>query len=184
MNGAWGAGHSTAIEARLTAQALDLALTTSGSLGVAPVGAIVAWTNHITGTPALPANWELCDGTPVANTSSPMVGQNKPSLNGAGGTGHFLRGSDVTGTIQAQQVITHNHAFGTLVISPNPHSHGVANSGANASPGLAATNAISGTTPTTSVSLAIAGSTDVPSTANGTETRPINMSVKWIIRVV
>lgn len=45
-----------------------------------PVGMIVGWHKSMTGTPPLTEAWEECDGSPVANASSPYFGQNLPDL--------------------------------------------------------------------------------------------------------
>lgn len=76
--------------------------------GIVPIGSIMAWTNHITGTPALPDGWKLCDGTAISDADSPMNGQTVPNLNSATSTfgnasGRYLRGSTTSGTSLADR---------------------------------------------------------------------------------
>lgn len=73
-----------------------------------PIGTIVAWTNHISGTPALPTGWVRCDGSTISVSGSPLNGQATPNLNGtftteAGVTssyGRFLRGHSLSGAFE------------------------------------------------------------------------------------
>lgn len=67
-------------------------------LGRVPVGSIVAWTNHITGTPqTLPAEFVQCLGQTITDPASPMRGQALPNLGGSGGT-NFLSGTTTSGS--------------------------------------------------------------------------------------
>ncbi|MCS6982472.1 MAG: hypothetical protein NZM65_09810, partial [Flavobacteriales bacterium] len=73
-----------------------------------PIGAIIAWVNHIPGTPPLPPGWVECNGGTVSDPESPLNGQPIPDLNntpsGTFGTpsgGYYLRGT--TGTTGVTQ---------------------------------------------------------------------------------
>ncbi|MCX7650236.1 MAG: hypothetical protein N2050_06750 [Flavobacteriales bacterium] len=76
-----------------------------------PIGAIIAWVNHLTGTPSLPPGWVECNGGTVSDSESPINGQPIPNLNntpsGTFGTpsgGYYLRGTTgTTGGTQADR---------------------------------------------------------------------------------
>jgi hypothetical protein len=76
-----------------------------------PIGAIIAWVNHLPGTPALPPGWVECNGGTVSDPESPINGQPIPNLNnipsGTFGTpsgGYYLRGTTgTTGTTQSDR---------------------------------------------------------------------------------
>lgn len=102
--------------------------------GQVPVGGVIPWFGNITGVPALNANWEECDGTAIANTSSPMFGQNKPALNGTtDATRIILRGSTTSGG-------TGGAATVTLTTTELPaHTHTIASVNNNSGAGTANT---------------------------------------------
>lgn len=188
MAGAFPHAFKDTVAGTQAAYALDASL---GVSGIVPVGAIVAWTTHVIGTPSvLPDNWKLCDGTVINNFLSPMNGRNVPSLNGAGGTGHFLRGSDVSGSLQAEgtnllahvhDLNSHQHAAGTLKVG----SAGVGNTAGTLTNTVSRTGATvlqTGEVAATGSTAAAVGNTAGPSTTSA-ETRPINMTVKWAMRI-
>lgn len=74
-----------------------------------PVGSIVAWANAISNMPALPRGWAACNGQAVEDVESPLLGQQLPDLNGAGGgsEGRFLRGAASSGGVGGSA--THVH---------------------------------------------------------------------------
>lgn len=122
-----------------------------------PVGSIVAWHKSAAGVSSLPAGWLECDGSTVSDSSSPLNGLVLPDLNGSG---RFLRGGSVSGTLQADELRSHVHQQ--------------------------TTGACCGGLP--DGILAQMHSGQFGSTLNtiatgGAETRPINMSVVWIIRI-
>lgn len=99
----------------------------TGSEMSVPIGAIIPWTNHITGTPALPPQYWLCDGSEITDPDSPMCGQYTDDLNG---TGRYLKGDDDSGLLESGEVKAHSHGKGTLnIISSGNHAH---NAGPNA----------------------------------------------------
>ena len=136
---------------------------------IQPVGSIIAWTDHIAGTPSMPDNWKLCDGTAISDADSPMNGETVPDLNG---DGRFLRGGATSGTEQTDTFQGHKHS-----VTPQHCFPWVGTGGDNA--GATGTQQKSTTiivgNPTTD------GANGTPRTAN--ETRPINITVKWIIRI-
>lgn len=76
-----------------------------------PIGGVIAWVNHLTGTPSLPAGWVECNGGTISDSESPINGQSIPNLNnvptGTFGTpsgGYYLRGTTgTTGGTQADR---------------------------------------------------------------------------------
>ena len=83
----------------------------SSSLGLVPIGSIIAWHASMTGVPTLPSGWQLCNGTIISDPDSPMNGQNTPNLNNSVPTssgiyssgGRYLRGASSSGTMQIDQ---------------------------------------------------------------------------------
>lgn len=123
---------------------------------IAPVGTILAWHKDWGTTPALPEGWLECDGQTVNDSESVFNGMSTPDLNGQA---RFLRGGSTSGTLQADELKSHSHQIY-----------------------WGATNTIG--TPVGAGNVARIGSTgDFIQATGGAETRPINMSVVWIIRV-
>lgn len=137
--------------------------------GVMPIGSILAWTNHITGTPALPIGWQRCDGSVIADAASPMNGQNVPDLNGEY---RFLRGSSTSGTEQADAMQGHHHSCTGKSETDGTNTYGHQTGGVHIFEGYAADTV---TAPITD------GANGTPRTAY--ETRPRNMFVIWIMRI-
>ncbi len=127
-----------------------------------PVGSIIAWHNGIAGTPALPDGWMRCDGGVVSDSASPLNGQTLPDLNG---TGRFLRGGSAAGTLQADEFRSHNHGNGAYqyLLRSTCNSTAQFNDVSCGEPDILSSAPI------------------LP--AGGSETRPVNMSVVWIMRV-
>ncbi len=128
-----------------------------------PIGSIIAWHKNLGGVPSLPPQYVECNGQALNDPSSLLNGQIIPNLNGEG---RFLRGSNVAGTMQADELKSHNHQ----VISSWPSAtctewHVVADW---MDPGEGVTWENWGP------SLTHTG---------GSETRPINMSVVWIMKI-
>lgn len=69
-----------------------------------PIGSIMAWHKSMPGTPTLPEGWVECNGQPVDDARSPYDGQVIPNLNGLPDPsytgGRFLRGGAVSGVMQ------------------------------------------------------------------------------------
>lgn len=175
----------------------DLKLTSAPyahrTAAIPPIGSIIAWHKDFTNVPELPEGWLECDGVTVI-PDGPLVGQTMPDLNPSG---MFLRGSTgVSGTPQGDAtslpndgwtVNTHTHSH---TVSSQSHSHTV--DGHN--PG--------GAQITSTVEIGGSGDNADPPTSSHThqhtlgsdphnhtitggdsETRPVNISVVWIMRV-
>lgn len=139
-----------------------------------PIGTILAWHKSMTNTPSLPSSgeWIECNGQTLSDTASPYHNRVIPNLNGAASTGHFLRGSDTSGVFQLDAFQGHWHAAfeeGFAIGAAGPiyvlRPWGAGNQANGSS-----------RTPTTDDGL-----NNTPRTA--TETRPVNMSVVWIMKV-
>ena len=122
-----------------------------------PVGTIIGLHKSMTGVPALPGTWVECSGQVINDSNSPMNGETVPDLNG---DARFLRGSSTSGTEEADMFEDHTHT----------HSYIVGQGNGAGSWGMAA----GGSDLATITSIGSEG---------GAETRPINMSVIWIMRI-
>lgn len=128
---------------------------------VLPVGTIIAWYNY-TGT-YLPANWVKCNGGVVSDSDSPINGKAIPNLNGEK---RFLRGGSTAGALEADELKSHTHQVISSWPSGNATEwHVVANW---SDPGEGPTSDMDGPSLTDT---------------GGTETRPINMTVIWIMKI-
>ena len=134
---------------------------------ILPVGSIIAW--HKTLYNSLDTtHWVECNGGTVrTDVGSPIGGASIPNLNG---DGRFLRGSSTSGTLQADAFQGHMHA-------PLNGSGFIGTGGSNNWLGSGSSLSVNSTTdnPVTD------GVNGTPRTAN--ETRPINMSVVWIMKI-
>lgn len=160
-----------------------------------PVGSIVAWHVDLPGTPALPDRWMPCDGQLVTDPDSPYLGETLPDLNGEA---RYLRGGMFSGMMQDDSTAAnglaatagpagnHSHSMG----SAGAHSHSRTNvGGIGGTRGFAAAGDQSGTTSTNTAgnhthSIGTAGEhTHAVSLTGDAETRPITMTVVWIMRI-
>jgi hypothetical protein len=138
--------------------------TPSPPNALVPVAGIVAWHKSIPGAPpSLPDGWLECNGQTVTDSASPLNGQLLPNLNG---DGRFLRGSASSGTMQADDFKSHSHAMnGTNVdivtVVPSGGDQTIPHGGGGG----------------------LFGATTGTASTGGSETRPVNMSVVWIIRI-
>ncbi len=135
---------------------------------VLPVGSIMAWVDYP--GRALPANWKRCDGSTILDSGSPLNNLATPNLNGEK---RFLRGGTTARSgnnyiMQDDAFQGHYHSGGLTVGSSgstnvydwNGPGH------LNSVPvGAPVTDGVNGT----------------PRIAN--ETRPINMTVIWIMKI-
>lgn len=164
-------------------------------LEAAPVGSILAWHVDLMGTPPLPSSWQMCDGQMVTDPASPYFGQTLPDLNGEG---RYLRGGVFSGVLQDDATATnglsvsiatagsHTHSMG----SAGAHSHTRTNvGGIGGTRGFASAGSQSGVTGTSTAgnhthSIGSAGNHSHTTMLDGdTETRPVTMSVVWILRI-
>ncbi|MCD4813762.1 hypothetical protein K8S19_08740 [bacterium] len=127
-----------------------------------PIGTILAWhKSYLAVTPDLPNQFVECNGQIVDDLESPYHGGIVPDLNGEK---RFLRGSNISGTPQADQLRQHGH---TTSAKRRKSSSKDADSG-NDKYSIDSDNATVG---------------NVTGADAGDETRPINMSVVWIIKI-
>jgi len=127
---------------------------------ITPIGTIMAWHKSLggaSGTPSLPEGWVQCDGQTLSDSESVYDGEVIPNLNGGA---RFLRGSATSGTEQAPSAVTAlgGTGSGETFVEDNDGTRSTA-----FSQGRSVTGA------------------GTPITAY--KTRPINMSVVWIIRI-
>ncbi|MCW3078529.1 MAG: hypothetical protein JWO32_3138 [Bacteroidetes bacterium] len=187
-------------------------------VGGDPIGTVQAFLKSMPSTPILPWGWVECNGQVLADPESPYNGQTIPDLNNSR---RFLRGDLTSGTLEAEDVISHTHT-GTTSGAPN-HDHGGSTGSVNSTNGrivpwddnfsqdqmdAATTGALGNATPPGGLpwnGLGTVGNfittidqldhthvinpdgahnhTFTTNSTGGTETRPINMSVVWIIRI-
>jgi hypothetical protein len=145
---------------------LDVKGAISG-FGIVPIGSIIAWHKNLTGVPDLPDGWVECNGDTLNDSDSPLNGQTIPDLNGEE---RFLRGSSTSGVSQADAFQGHWHQIYFEIHSENgssirTDSFASGSSSSSTAVRQAITDGVNGT----------------PRVAS--ETRPINMSVVWIMRV-
>lgn len=132
-----------------------------GSLGLSPIGSVVAWLKSLTGTPTIPIGWVECNGQTISDAESVYDGVTIPDLNGSLGSGlkgYFLRGHSESGLTETSQNLAHTHSYGVDTV-------GTYASGSYISSGHTADV-----------------TRDLPS-SGGTEARPSNYSVVWIMRI-
>lgn len=129
-----------------------------------PIGSIIAW-HRALGVLVLPDGWEECDGSTVKDRESAMYGVTKPDLNGEG---RFLRGNATSGIMQDATHVYDNPGTGSLVVG-TANTTGIYNSDGTFSHSLQYRDVMSTGSGVTTVS-------------NYYATRPINMSVVWIIK--
>lgn len=145
-----------------------------------PIGAMIPWHKSLTGVPDLPECWAECDGSVVTDVESTLFGQTLPDSNG---DEVFLRGGSVSGVSQLDALQGHRHKFNspqgndaTAVDYSTNQESGTADRDRITKGGdTAAANDFFITDPVTD------GVNGTPRTAD--ETRPVNMSVVWIMRI-
>ena len=124
-------------------------------LQIVPIGAILPWAKSLTDVPALPGAWVECNGQTLSDADSVLNGQTIPDLNG---DARFLRGSSTSGTEQADTFKSHLHSI------PTTSTDGQGGIATGSNTGMGGYSYNSGST-------------------GDSETRPINYSVVWIMRV-
>jgi hypothetical protein len=129
---------------------------------LSPIGSVVAWLKSYTNTPALSDNWVECNGQTLDDEDSVYDGQTIPNLNGSLGSGlkgYFLRGHSSSGETETSQNLAHTHSLPSTDYDTTPT--GGAYSASNDKNERTNTTGSSG----------------------GTEARPSNYSVVFIMRV-
>lgn len=140
-----------------------------------PIGTILAWHKSFTGTPALPPQYRECNGQVVNDIESPYYNRTLPDLNT---TARFLRGGTASGVMQSDAFQGHWHArrwtntagpnYGVTYTSSSKADMdmtGLTGEATNYGIGNATTDNVNGS-PRTAV-----------------ETRPVNMTILWIIKI-
>lgn len=142
-----------------------------------PVGSIIAWHKSLQGSPVLQDGWVECNGQTVSDPASPYNGKNVPNLNGnrdyadskGNPRGLFLRGGAASGTYQKDTVIDHKH---TYIYDKIKFKGGDAQIDSDYE--YALNNDVSNLT---------LGVNGIDGDRISDETRPVNMSVVWIMRI-
>ena len=173
----------------------------AGFLSTLPLGSIIAWHRDLLeqGALSLPPGWVECNGQTLDDPESRFHGSIIPNLNlvdqsdlleGREG-GAFLRGAPRSGELQQDELQTHTHQdrghrhfrnaehaaeLAWRNVSPEPGAHGVPGPGPDRFFNL---NQVESATAN------LAGPTAFGAGAarHGAETRPVNMSVIWIMKV-
>lgn len=150
--------------------------------GMVPIGSIVAWHKDLFGTSALPDGWVECNGQTLSDPDSPFVGQTIPDLNGEG---RFLRGGTSSGVDQVDEFKAHAHSAGSYSAAGSEHQHRYTSKCFDdfTCDGHALTNLLN-----YGSALSLSGwhghsIIGTSASTGSTETRPVNMSVVWIMRV-
>ncbi len=164
----------------------------TGAFDTLPLGTILAWHRDIAGNPELPDGWVECNGQLVDDPLSPFhqVPNVVPNLNDTRQSwnfrGSFLRGGNTSGLWQDDQFQGHGHR------ESSGHTHreqgGIRSDFSNFTGGIQGQDV-----PRPDLPQIITYPTQVTvdtmiGTVNGTpragsETRPVNMSVIWIMKV-
>ncbi len=143
-----------------------------------PIGAIVAWHKNLTGMPDLPDNFVECNGSEILDSDSPLFGQHSPNLNGSikswNSKGSFLRGGSSSGEFQ-------NDAFQGHNVQLNGSHSWAVNEGWYAPLQGSYIHGDHYNSSFEEGKLLPDGSNGDLRTAS--ETRPVNMSVVWIMRI-
>ena len=161
------------LDERVTGQDTRLTAAENTITRISPVGTILAWHKNLgPGTLELPAGWLECDGQLVSDAASPFNGQNLPDLNGQR---RFLRGSTTSGLLENSQFAQHTHRNNIIMRYGHPTWIDLSSGFHDMGSPFGGTAALNNAAPGGNANVGFAGS--------GTETRPINMSVVWIIRV-
>ena len=89
------------------------------TVGTIPIGCVTWQAGNITGCPAMPANFQLCNGAAIANALSPMNGQNTPNYTGSNA---FIRANTTAGATGGTSAHNHKwHEQNTVADAAHPH---------------------------------------------------------------
>ena len=169
------------------AEAIKLAIDASALSAAPPVGSVIGLRTDLPGVsyPSV-GTWMALDGQVVDDPESQFNGLVLEDWNG---DGRFLRGGTVAGVEQAQATLAHDHtiahthdighghtfdlddgAFGLATVPPGNASSGITVTGTG--------------TPVNNFAGSSGGSSAASSgSSGGAETRPVNGSVTWIMRI-
>lgn len=169
-------------------------IQTRMTLNAMPVGSIVGWHKDFPGAPPRPPDgWVECNGPPDLNIYPELTDSkvdfsgvpnlndpNKPGfINGYGG-GAFLRGSTASGAFERDSTKIPNAAF-TTGNTQGGHNHTLPGGDTGRPIDSTFQNGGNGR----SFSISVSGGNHGHNITGGgdAETRPVNMSVVWIMRV-
>ena len=145
----------------------QVATEVAASAGFVPIGAILPWHKSFTNTPALPSGFVECNGQTLSDAGSVYNGQTIPNLNG---DARFIRGGSTSGVEQADAMQGHRHGqtYNLWVNKNSGNNLGTGSSFADVDGGAILDPIADGVNGT-------------PRVAD--ETRPINITMVWIMRV-
>ncbi len=149
----------------------------------APIGSILAWHKNFASTPPLPDGWAECNGQTVSDVDSPYSGQNLPNLNGEA---RFLRGATSSGTLQNDQLQAHKHTdsgHSHLFTRPRWFSNETTSGDSMFYGQTGAADNHDSWTNTGQAQIGDPVTSSGGSVRYGSETRPSNMSVVWIMKI-
>lgn len=157
-------------------------------IALPPIGAVIAWHKSMAGVGPLDPDggWVECNGQTIVDASSPLNGQVVPDLNGGR---RFLRGGATSGTLEADALQSHRHADAghghtmerpgwrdgdsvTPLVMLHNQPSAILLPGLNGAVSTGVANIGNPTNDPASSAVRTAG-----------ETRPLNMSVVWIMRI-
>lgn len=143
-----------------------------------PIGAILPWHRDLDGVPGeLPIGWVPCNGPLTQDPESEVDMQRIPNLNGEH---RFLRGSTNSGILESYATAIPIAPF--VIGTAGEHNHAIDRRG----PTGAVTATVEGggsSGDQGAIGTRTAGAHTHPLAGGDSETRPINMSVVWIIRI-
>lgn len=165
-----------------------------------PIGSIVAWHRDFGSgaVPPLPSGWLECDGQTVDDAASPLDGLALPNLNGES---RFVRGSTLSGIFQEDATALPSTPFEISGVGDHTHTingvgdhnHGIDRrgpggplSGEIEGAGSSGDQPTVGTLPAGAHTHSMQGAgahTHLLNAGGDSETRPVNMTVIWIMRV-
>jgi hypothetical protein len=151
-----------------------------------PVGCIMAWHKSLfTSTPTLQSNFVECNGQTLNDAESPLNGKIIPNLNGVasgvginnvtGKPGVYLRGAETSGTGSDDQMQGHYHYR-----NPTGTQEWTPTTTAGSQYGFPSGAYVIGSAVTTGSPVSD-GTNGGPRV--GTETKPVTMTVVWIMRI-
>ncbi len=148
-----------------------------------PVGSIMAWFKDFEDISIpLPSGWVEANGQIITDKDSPFYASggefSVPNLNGEK---RFLRGSDIAGTLQSDQFQDHKHGFTQATKTGNAGFHHLNYLPGHQNVGLGP--GFGGQLQHHEHAIPAGTVGDPNSGSHGGETRPINMSVVWIMRI-
>lgn len=154
---------------------------------IVPIGGVMPWHKSLNVSVVLPDQWVECNGQTIVDAASPFDGLTVPDLNGAtgehGGKGLFLRGGTSSGNFEEDQMQSHKHDDSGHTQTDswwnNEHPNGIY----SLSGGVHIKIKSSARTGYANLGDPTDSGTGAGEPRHGAETRPINMSMVWIIRI-